>query len=100
MNPRNGRKPASVQTEIKKYVCEALRRSGEGTAGKDGIVRFVAVAIDSGYGTVDVRLVAQSPFQNSHYRVAHPQYGTWAGYLNGNQRNGEYGVAPGKPTQA
>jgi len=99
MNPRNGRKPASIQTEIKHYVNEALWRSGEGIAGKDGVVKFVTVAFASSLGTVDVRLVAQSPFQNSHYRVTHPEYGTWTGYLNGNQRNGEYGVSPGRPTQ-
>lgn len=96
---RNGRTAASTATEIKNYVHSALSGRHDGTTGKDGSVCFTTVIFDSGSGTVEVKLVAQSPFQNSHYQVTHPTHGRWMGYLTGaGTRNGEYGANVGKPS--
>lgn len=100
MNNRNGRSAASMVTEIKHYVVEAQRLTHDSQPVRNAGVNIKEVTIPTGYGEVVVKLVAHSPYQDSHYQIVHPLWGKWMGYLNSiSSRAGEFGVNPGKPNR-
>lgn len=99
MSKRNGRPIASPETEIRNCATEGLRRMHETPVVRNNSINTVTVTLTSSWGEIVIELFAQSPYQNSNYRVTHPHFGRWIGYLNGSgTRNNEFGCRVGKPT--
>lgn len=98
MMQRNGRKQPSPEARVKAYIMDAFRRKSENfqvVAERHGY----HLTITSDYGDIEVQIVEQTPFQNSHAVVTLPGCGKYLSYLRGANRNGAIGHTPVKPVQ-
>ena len=86
---------AKVETEIKNVVRAAQINKSYNIDCEQVGKGHLKLTLPSG---IEVRLIAQSVFSRSFYRVFHPRFGNWEGMLNSvSCKDGEFGYNIGKP---